>query len=294
MMLPVDIRWRCFREMLCVAFGLGVLLLAGCTVLGGIQRSGAQAVPGASDDALEGGYARMRARLSGEFQDRVPCQWGQAVDGVLTRLDTDHNVMALTFDACGGPLSSGYDAELIRFLEEEQVAATLFMNARWMLANPDAFRALAAEPLFEIANHGLLHRPCSVTGRWAYGIQGPSTVADLVDEIELSGRMITALTGSRPVFYRPGTAYCDDIGVQVARSLGYVVAGFSVLGDAGATYTREQVRDALLAAPPGAIVILHMNHPEGQTRHGVMEAVPLLKKRGVRFVTLSEGVDLAR
>jgi peptidoglycan/xylan/chitin deacetylase (PgdA/CDA1 family) len=294
MILPVDIRRRCPGGILRVSIGLGVLLLIGCTSLGGMQRSDVLPMPGASAGALEEGYAHMKARLSDEFGNRVPCQWGQAVDGILTRLDTDHHVMALTFDACGGPLSSGYDAELIRFLEEEQVAATLFVNARWILVNPDAFRALAAEPLFEIANHGLLHRPCSVTGQWAYGIQGPSTVADLVDEIEISGRMITALTGRRPVFYRPGTAYCDEIGVQVARSLGYVVAGFSVLGDAGATYTREQVRDALLAAPPGAIVILHMNHPEGQTRHGVMEAVVQLKQRGVRFVTLTEGVDLTK
>jgi peptidoglycan/xylan/chitin deacetylase (PgdA/CDA1 family) len=271
-----------------VSIWLSLVLAIGCRSFSEIQRPEAETLPIA--DVVREDCAHIKARLLRDFGGQVPSQWGEAVDGVLTRLAIDGNVMALTFDACGSPLGSGYDAELLRFLEQEQVAATLFINARWMLANPDAFRALGRTPLFEIANHGLLHKPCSVTGRSAYGIQGTTTVAELVDEIEINGRMITALTGRRPAFYRPGTAYCDEIGVQVAMSLGYTVVGFSVLGDAGATYTREQVRDALLAAPPGAIVILHMNHPEGQTRHGIMDAIPELKKRGVRFVTLSEGV----
>ncbi|HVO66272.1 MAG TPA: polysaccharide deacetylase family protein [Syntrophales bacterium] len=270
-----------------------LVLVIGCTSLGQVQRPAAETTP-AAVNAVRDDCADIKARLCRDFGDKVPRQWGEAVDGVLTRLSTDQNVIALTLDACGSPRGSGYDAELINFLEQEQVSATLFINSRWILANPDAFRALARTPLFEIANHGLLHKPCSVTGRSAYGIQGTATVADLVDEIEINGRMINDLTGHRPAFYRPGTAYSDEIGVKIAMALGYTVAGFSVLGDAGATYTREQVRDALLAAPPGAIVILHMNHPEGQTCRGVMDAIPELKKRGVRFVTLSEGVLLER
>jgi peptidoglycan/xylan/chitin deacetylase (PgdA/CDA1 family) len=39
------------------------------------------------------------------------------------------------------------------------VPATLFVNARWIEANPRQFRQLAADPLFEIANHGTEHRP---------------------------------------------------------------------------------------------------------------------------------------
>lgn len=277
-----------------VLMGLSLVVAIGCTSMNGIRPPAAGTMPLAAAAAVCGDYADLKDRLSRDFGDRVPRQWGEAVDGVLTRFATDRNVMALTFDACGSPRGSGYDAELIRFLEQEQVAATLFLSARWILANPDAFQTLARTPLFEIANHGLLHRPCSVTGRSAHGIPGTASVADLVDEIEINGRMITDLTGHRPAFYRPGTAYCDEVGVQIAMSLGYTVAGFSVLGDAGATYTREQVRDALLAAPPGTIVILHMNHPEGQTRHGVMDAIGELKKRGVRFVTLSEGVSSTR
>ena len=76
--------------------------------------------------------------------------------------------------------------------------------------------------------------------------------------------------------------------VEVAGRLGHRVIGFSVIGDGGATFTKEQVKAALLASKPGAIVILHMNHPGKGTAEGVKAAVPLLKDRGFRFVDLAE------
>ena len=63
-------------------------------------------------------------------------------------------------------------------------------------------------------------------------------------------------TGRKPRYYRSGTAYYDEVAVRVAADLGEDVAGFSLLGDAGATYSREEVRKALLAATPGDIIIL--------------------------------------
>jgi peptidoglycan/xylan/chitin deacetylase (PgdA/CDA1 family) len=78
------------------------------------------------------------------------------------------------------------------------------------------------------------------------------------------------------------------VAVAVAGRLGYEAVGFTVLGDAGATYTRDQVKDALVKAEPGSIAILHMNHPEGQTAAGVIKALPELRKRGFRFVKLSD------
>lgn len=262
---------------------LGAMLASGCAA----HRAVPERTPDATSISGED-LATLKDRITQEFGTRIPQQWGEAVTGVLTRLDTDQNVLALTFDACGGKYGSGCDAALISYLEREQIPATLFINARWIAANPDAFLELAHTRLFEIENHGLTHKPCSVTGRSAYGIQGTASAADLVDEIEINARKIASLTGRKPLFYRPGTAYCDEVGVQVAQSLGYGVAGFTTLGDAGATYTREQVKNALLSAPRGAIVILHMNHPAGQTCAGVMDAIPELKRRGVRFVTLSE------
>jgi peptidoglycan/xylan/chitin deacetylase (PgdA/CDA1 family) len=229
-----------------------------------------------------------KADLEAAYAGKTPKEWGETVTGVKTSLKTKDRVIALTFDACGSPKGKGVDMELIRFLEKEKIPATLFINARWIDANPELFLTLASNPLFIIANHGFQHRPASVNGRTVYGIGGTKNVAELVDEIELNSRKIERLTGKRPRYYRSGTAYYDEIAVQVAERLGHQVIGFSVLGDAGATYTKEQVASALLAAAPGAIVILHMNHPESGTGQGVMAAIPQLRKNGFRFVRLSD------
>jgi len=226
--------------------------------------------------------------IAARFAGRVPNQWGERVTGVHTRLDTTEPVIALTFDACGSTKGKGVDARLIDFLERNRIPATLFINARWIDANPQLFKRLAASPLFEIANHGTRHMPASVTGRSVYGIAGTRSAQDLIDEIEVNARKIESLTGTRPRLYRSGTAYYDEVAVEIAQSLDHAVAGFSILGDAGATYSSTQVRDALLKTAPGDIVIMHMNHPESGTAGGVIAAVPELQKRGLRFVRMSD------
>lgn len=233
-------------------------------------------------------YLQLRKKLEDEYGHVVPLQWGEAIPGVKRKIRTSEKVIALTFDACGSPTGMALDQALLDFLEQEQVPATLFINARWIGRNRAAFDRLAANPLFEIENHGLLHKPASVTGRAVYGITGTRNVGELVDEIELSNRQLAELTGRGGRFFRAGTAYYDDVAVKIAGELGVQVAGYSVLGDAGATFSREQVRRALLGAGPGDIVLLHMNHPGSGTAAGVMDAIPLLKRQGYRFVRLSD------
>jgi peptidoglycan/xylan/chitin deacetylase (PgdA/CDA1 family) len=236
----------------------------------------------------EGDYAALKAELVERFGSMKATEWGENVSGVKTRLDTDDKVVALTMDACGSRSGMGVDRELINFLRREKIPATLFINARWIGPNLELFAELAADPLFEIANHGLGHKPASVNGRSVYGIEGTADVGELVDEIELAARRLHALTDKRPAFYRSGTAFYDEVAVQVSEALGQEVAGFSVLGDKGATYTAAEVENALLSAESGDIIIVHMNHPEAGTGAGVMAAVPQLRERGLRFVRLSE------
>ena len=147
--------------------------------------------------------------------------------------------------------------------------ATLFVNARWIEANPRMFRRLAADPLFEIANHGTEHRPLSVTGRSVYGIAGTASVGEVVDEVVVNQRLITRLAGAAPAFFRSGTAYYDDVAVRVVDDLGLQVVNFDVLGDAGATYSAAQVADAMLSSKPGSIILAHMNRPASGTADGI-------------------------
>ncbi len=230
----------------------------------------------------------LKEITTSRYADVKPVRWGEQVPGVRTRLDTKEKVIALTLDACGSGKGKGVDSRLLDFLIDQQIPATLFINGRWIDANPGLFRQLAANPLFEIANHGIRHKPASINGRSIYGIAGTQNVAEVVEEIELNARKIEAISGVRPKLYRSGTAYYDEIAVQISQGLGHEVAGYSLLGDAGATWSAAQVKTALLKAVSGDIALLHMNHPEAGTGAGIIAAVPELQRRGFRFVRMSD------
>lgn len=267
-------------------FGVAAALILGAGAGSALLAEAEESAP--LHESAGNRYASLRECLATRFDGRTPKEWGETVTGVKTRLAGGDKSIALTFDACGSPRGKGFDAPLIDFLERERIPATLFVSGLWIDANPVLFRRLAANPLFEIANHGYRHRPASVSGQKAYGIAGTRTVGDVVDEIELNARRIEETTGKRPAFYRSGTAYYDEVAVEIAAALGERVAGYSLLGDAGATFSPQQVRAALLKARPGDIALLHMNHPESGTAAGVMAAIPELRKRGFRFVKLSD------
>ncbi|MET7781825.1 MULTISPECIES: polysaccharide deacetylase family protein [Streptomyces] len=232
--------------------------------------------------------AVTRADIVARYGHAVPHTWGFDAPAVVHALPTARRVIALTFDACGGPGGSGYDRALIDFLRRREIPATLFINSRWVDANPAVFRRLAAEPLFEIANHGTRHRPLSVTGRSAYGIPGTRSAAEVYDEISGNRTKLTRLLGTPPRFFRSGTAYCDDVAARIVTALGERFVSFSVNGDGGATFTPEQVRTTVAAAPGGSIVICHMNHPRGGTARGITAAVPQLLATGHSFTRLSD------
>lgn len=237
-----------------------------------------------------GGGERSCMEVARLFEGEKPLEWGQEVSGVITRFEPgDRKIVALTFDACGGGLKgNGYDGELVEFLRKEKIPATIFVNARWIRSNPDIFAELASDPLFEIANHGLEHKPLSVSGKKAYGISGTASPAEAAREIEGGAEAIEQASGKRPRFFRSGTNHYDEIAVRIAEELNHRVVGCSVNGDGGSTFSPKQVEKQILSARPGDIILMHMNRPEGGTAEGVTSAVPVLKERGFSFVRLSE------
>jgi peptidoglycan/xylan/chitin deacetylase (PgdA/CDA1 family) len=196
--------------------------------------------------------------------------------------------LALTFDACGGPGGGGYDAALIRLLRREQFPATLFLNSRWVDANPRIFRDLAADPLFDIANHGTRHLPLSVVGRSAYGIRGTRSPGEVYDEVEGNARSLFGLLGHPVRLFRSGTAHYDDVATRIVHDLGSHVIGFDVNGDGGATFSPHRVAATLRTVRPGSIVIAHMNHPGHGTASGMRSALPALRDAGYRFVRVAD------
>lgn len=220
--------------------------------------------------------------------NRTPHEWGERVEGVKTTMETPHKKMALTFDACGGPTGNGYDETLITFLIEENVPATLFVSEQWIHDNEQTFMKLAENPLFQIENHGTNHVPLSVDGGEAWGIRATSSPEEVYDEIMTNHDTVKQLTGKEMTLFRSGTAFYDEVAVELAEALGYTVVNFDILGDAGATYSSTEVTNALLAAEEGSIALLHMNQPSSGTAAGVKAAIPILRAQGFEFVLLED------
>ncbi len=186
------------------------------------------------------------------------------------------------------PTWNDVDEELLAFLQKESIKATFFINERWIDENKALFLELAENRLFQIENHGSEHLPLSVNGKSAWGIEGTASPEEVRQEVVSNQKVIAALTGRAPTFFRSGTAYYDEIAIEIVEDLGLEVVNFNILGDAGATYSAEQVQQALLTATAGSIALLHMNQPDSGTAEGVQQAVPELKERGFSFVKLNE------
>lgn len=231
--------------------------------------------------------APTRDEITKKYAGKSPTEWSETLPGIVRTLDTQDDVAALTLDLCGSKGDS-LDRDLVRFLIDEDIPVTFFVSSRWIKRHPDLHAMLKSVPIFEIEAHGAAHVPASLNGRAVYGIDGTKDAGELYDEVMKNADDIERVFGTRPMYFRSGTAYYDEYAVELIRELGFAPVGSSILGDAGATYSEKQVVAAVTNARSGDIIIAHANHPERDTGRGLKKALPILRDRGFRFVKLSE------
>lgn len=229
--------------------------------------------------------------LKNTYGDREVTVFGENIDGVMTDIRTDEKIAALTFDACGGPHGSAFDEDLITYLMEERIPATLFINGRWIEENKEIMEMLSQHELFDIENHGYVHKPLSMDGRSAYGIRGTEGIEEVFQEIMKNQQLILSHTGKTPRYFRSGTAYYDDVTLEILKELNLKAVNYDVLGDAGATFNKEQMVRSARGVKPGSIFLYHMNHPNKEIGEGIKQVIPMLREMGYDFVKLSDYDD---
>lgn len=233
-------------------------------------------------------HDEMALFLEEKYNEREAEVFGENISGVYTHMDVEERVLALTLDACGGKMGSEYDQDLMDYLMEEKIPATLFINGRWIKANPDLFKTLCDNDLFEIENHGYEHQPLSVEGKEVYGIRGTGNIREALVEVMKNQEEIEKFTGKRPKYFRSGTAYYDDVALDILKDLDLKAVNFDVLGDAGATFNRHQIKDSAKKVKPGSILLYHMNQPQKEVAEGMKLVIPMLREMGFEFVQLSD------
>jgi peptidoglycan/xylan/chitin deacetylase (PgdA/CDA1 family) len=187
--------------------------------------------------------------------------------------------VALTFDACTTRDPDPYDARIPAILRSLRVPATLFVGGGWAERERLALGDLARDPLFEIANHAF-HHP-HLTRLSEEGIRG---------ELVRAGDEIAKATGRRPTLFRAPYGELDSRVVKIAASLGLTTVEYDLpSGDPDPRISSRRLVDFVVgSARPGAIVVLHMNHPRFRTAEALPGIVAGLRARGFELVTVSD------
>lgn len=194
--------------------------------------------------------------------------------------------LALTLDACSGQ----YDDELIEFLIQNRIPATIFATKKWLDHNPLGVSIIKAHlNIFDVEDHGENHVPAVIGhGRKVYGIPGEPDLMHLRREVTEGGKAIEQIIGVAPHWYRGATAEYDPQAIDEIGKLGYKIAGFSVNADAGATLKRAAIEERLKHARSGDVIIAHMNKPASDSAEGLAVALAGLLRAGFVFVRLDQ------
>lgn len=186
--------------------------------------------------------------------------------------------IALTFDACQTRKLSGFDTRIVQILKRTRTPATFCLGGYWMETHPDATRALARDPLFELGNHSYLHPHMTRLN-----------AAQMARELLRTQDIQYALTGHQGTWFRPPYGEYNPLLIQTAAHLGLRSLTWSIVsGDPDPHVTAPRMVQAVLArARPGAIVIMHVNGRGWHTAQALPRLIPALRARGYTFVTVS-------
>jgi peptidoglycan/xylan/chitin deacetylase (PgdA/CDA1 family) len=197
---------------------------------------------------------------------------------IVTNGSRNRMRIALTFDACT-TRHNEYDERVIRTLLETGTPATLFIGGGWALANPRRLQELAQYPNFEFGNHTFSHPHM------------PQVKDDqkVVEELQRTQRVVYALTGRIPKYFRPPFGEVDSRVAWLASQASLVTLNFDLpSGDPDVSISPKRLVDWVVKkASPGGIVVMHMNHKRFPTAQALPDVIKGLRKRGFELVTVA-------
>jgi peptidoglycan/xylan/chitin deacetylase (PgdA/CDA1 family) len=182
--------------------------------------------------------------------------------------------LALTFD--DGPHPQ-YTRAILEILDRYKAKATFFLVGELAEAHPDLVRAEAAAGHC-IANHTYHHVNLTRVP--------PDMVAT---EIMACGKVLKAITGEAPRFFRPPGGNYDDHVLEVAEALGYdTVLWTDDPGDYASPGTRNIEGYIFENISDGGIILIHDGIQ--QTIDALPRILDYLQDRGFEFVAIDEMV----
>jgi peptidoglycan-N-acetylglucosamine deacetylase len=201
----------------------------------------------------------------------------QVFGEIIPRVETQDNVVALTFD--DGP-TPDFTHEILRILEENEVKATFFLIGGELEKHLDEGKKIVSAG-HEIGNHTFSHvRMIVVT---------PGVVKE---EIEKTDNLIRAAGYDKPIHFRPPygkklLALPFYLSRNNRKTITWDVEPESFPAIAKST---EDITNYVVAnSRSGSIILLHVMYDrERKSLNAVGPIIEALKTKGFRFVTVSK------
>jgi peptidoglycan/xylan/chitin deacetylase (PgdA/CDA1 family) len=195
--------------------------------------------------------------------------------------------VALTFDACMGRA----DERILQALIDHHIKATIFATARWLKYNAVAIDKIKAHPdLFEVEDHGAMHRPAVDKPMSVFGLAAAGSPAAVAAEVTGGAEAVEKIFGHRPHWFRGAAGQYTASSMKQIEALHLKVAGYSVLGDGGASFSKQKTAITIAKAKDGDVIVAHINQPKKPAGIGVVEGILKLKAAGFIFLRLEDGV----
>ncbi|WP_245279989.1 polysaccharide deacetylase family protein [Hyphomicrobium sp. 99] len=220
-------------------------------------------------------------------------------------LPAGEKAIALTFDLCEqrGEIA-GYDGRIFDYLRQQGVKATFFAGGKWIVSHGSRTEQLMADPLFEIGNHTETHanlrllQPAAVTQQVlapqkAYG---DARTRFASQQCVASSQNAMSSIPEQPKLFRFPYGACNDASMKAVNDAGMLAIQWDVAtGDPDPHVSAERIAQAMVnEAKPGSIIVNHANGRGWHTAEALTIAIPKLKAKGYKFVTVSELMTMGK
>ena len=218
-------------------------------------------------------------------------------------LPQGEKVAALTFDLCElDTVTTGCDMEVLNFLRQRRIPATLFMGGKWMRTHARRVRQIMTEPLFEIGNHAWSHGNCALLSPEGLRAQVMWTQAqyELLREDVLKAAIEAGAPApdipAVPRLFRLPYGRSSERALKALAGMGLRVIQWDVAAEAGDNSNPKRARRAgrrvASMVRSGSILLFHANRVPKGTALLLREVVDALQEAGYHFVTAGQLLEM--